>query len=235
MSGVLLAVTGVEALFADLGHYNRQSIQWTLTLIIYPVLVVTYLGQAAALTVHPEWVSNAFYNSIPGGVGSIMYWMMFVLAGAASVVASQAMILGIFSVVRQAVQLDCFPAVTVVHTDPKVEGRVYIPVVNWLLLISVLVVCVAFGSGEEITNAYGFAVATVMLITTSLITAVVHFYWRLLWIWSLLFAFVFGGIEIAFWISTLKKIPQGAWFSCALGISLTVFMATWHWTNGKKA
>jgi KUP system potassium uptake protein len=86
-----------------------------------------------------------------------------------------------------------------------------------------------------------------MLITTSLITAVVYFYWRLLWIWSLLFAFVFGGIEIAFWIcirillgimltvATLKKIPQGAWFSCALGISLTVFMATWHWTNGKKA
>jgi KUP system potassium uptake protein len=107
ISGVLLAVTGVEALFADLGHYNRQSIQWTLTLFIYPVLVVTYLGQAAALTVHPEWVSNAFYNSIPGGVGSIMYWVMFVLASAASVVASQAMILGIFSVVPSTLDNRC--------------------------------------------------------------------------------------------------------------------------------
>jgi KUP system potassium uptake protein len=99
LSGVLLAITGVEALFADLGHYNRQSIQWTMTLFIYPALVLTYLGQAAALTVHPEWIPNPFYNSIPGGVGKPFFWIMFVLASSASVIASQAMILGTFSVV----------------------------------------------------------------------------------------------------------------------------------------
>jgi len=99
LGGILLAVTGVEALFADLGHYNRQSIQWTFTLVVYPSLVIAYLGQAAALSVHPEWISNTFYNSIPGGPGSVVYWIIFVLATLATVIASQAMILGAFSIV----------------------------------------------------------------------------------------------------------------------------------------
>ena len=99
LGGILLAVTGVEALFADLGHYNRQSIQWTFTLVVYPSLVIAYLGQAAALSVHPEWISNTFYNSIPGGPGGVVYWIIFVLATLATVIASQAMILGAFSIV----------------------------------------------------------------------------------------------------------------------------------------
>jgi len=99
LGGILLAVTGVEALFADLGHYNRQSIQWTFTVVVYPSLVVAYLGQAAALEVHPEWISNTFYNTIPGGPGSAIYWVVFVLATLATVIASQAMILGTFSIV----------------------------------------------------------------------------------------------------------------------------------------
>jgi KUP system potassium uptake protein len=99
LGGILLAITGVEALFADLGHYNRQSIQWTFSLVVYPSLVVAYLGQAAALTVHPEWISNTFYNSIPGGSGSAIYWIVFVLATLATIIASQAMILGTFSIV----------------------------------------------------------------------------------------------------------------------------------------
>lgn len=100
LGGILLAVTGVEALFADLGHYNRQSIQWTFTLVVYPSLVIAYLGQAAALSIHPEWISNTFYNSIPGGPGSPVYWIVFVLATLATVIASQAMILATFSIVR---------------------------------------------------------------------------------------------------------------------------------------
>lgn len=99
LGGVLLAVTGVESLFADLGHYNRQSIQWTFALVVYPSLVIAYLGQAAALEVHPEWISNTFYNSIPCGPGSVVYWIVFVLATLATVIASQAMILGTFSIV----------------------------------------------------------------------------------------------------------------------------------------
>lgn len=97
LSGVLLSITGVEALFADLGHYNRPAIQWTLTIIVYPSLVVTYLGQAAALTVHPDWVSNTFYRSIPGDAA--IYWLVFILATFATIIASQAMILGAFSIV----------------------------------------------------------------------------------------------------------------------------------------
>jgi KUP system potassium uptake protein len=99
VGGVFLAVTGSEALFADLGHYNRQSIQWTFALAVYPSLVIAYLGQAAALEVHPEWISNTFYNSIPCGPGSALYWIVFVLATLATVIASQAMILGAFSIV----------------------------------------------------------------------------------------------------------------------------------------
>jgi len=99
LGGVLLAITGVESLFADLGHYNRQSIQWTFTLVVYPSLVIAYLGQAAALTVHPDWISNTFYNSIPGGPGSGIYWLVFVLATLATIIASQAMILATFSIV----------------------------------------------------------------------------------------------------------------------------------------
>ena len=99
LGGVFLAITGVEALFADLGHYNRQSIQWTFTCVVYPSLVLAYLGQAAALENHPEWISNTFYNSIPGGPGGGVYWLVFVLATLATVIASQAMILGAFSIV----------------------------------------------------------------------------------------------------------------------------------------
>ena len=99
LGGILLAITGVESLFADLGHFNRQSIQWTFALVVYPSLVIAYLGQAAALEVHPEWISNTFYNSIPCGPGSAVYWIVFVLATLATVIASQAMILGAFSIV----------------------------------------------------------------------------------------------------------------------------------------
>jgi KUP system potassium uptake protein len=99
LGGVLLAITGVEALFADLGHFNRKSIQWTFTLVVYPSLVIAYLGQAAALEVHPEWITNTFYNTIPGGPGSGIYWTVFTLATLATVIASQAMILGAFSIV----------------------------------------------------------------------------------------------------------------------------------------
>lgn len=129
-------------MFADLGHYNRQSIQWAFTLIVYPSLILAYLGQAAALENHPEWISNTFYNSIPMGPGTVVYWIVFVLATLATVIASQAMILGCFSIVRQqlfssddqihqAMQLDCFPPLQVIHTDKNVMGRVYIPLVNW--------------------------------------------------------------------------------------------------------
>jgi KUP system potassium uptake protein len=102
LGGILLAVTGVEALFADLGHYNRHAIQYTFTLVVYPSLVIAYLGQAAALTVHPEWISNTFYNTIPCGPGSAVYWIMFVLATLATIIASQAMILATFSIVSRA-------------------------------------------------------------------------------------------------------------------------------------
>jgi len=100
LGGVLLAITGVESLFADLGHYNRQSIQWTFTIVVYPSLVIAYLGQAATLENHPEWISNTFYQSIPMGPGTGVYWIVFVLATCATIIASQAMILGSFSIVR---------------------------------------------------------------------------------------------------------------------------------------
>jgi KUP system potassium uptake protein len=99
LSGILLSITGVEAIFTNLSHYNRHSVQWTFTLIVYPCLSLTYLGQAAALLRHPEWIENSFYNCIPGGIGSVGYWIVLILATLATVVASQAVIVGIFSIV----------------------------------------------------------------------------------------------------------------------------------------
>jgi len=232
LGGVLLAVTGVEALFADLGHYNRQSIQWALAVLVCPSLMVAYLGQAAALTVNPHWISNTFYNSIPGG--TVVYWFVFVLATASTIIASQAMILAIFSIVHQAIQLDCFPRVKVIHTDPDVLGRVYVPVVNWILMVLVVVVCLGFGSSQHLTNAYGLAVATVMFITTTLFALVMYFVWRFTFVLPLLFLIIFGTVDLAFWSATIVKFTKGAWFPCVVGIAVTCFMTFWQWQTGRR-
>ena len=234
LGGVVLAITGVEAMFADLGHFTRISIQVNFACIVYPSLVIAYLGQGASLVVDPTRISNTFYNSIPGVAGSPLYWIVFVLATLATIIASQAMISGTFSIIHQAISLDCFPPIRVVHTSAKKFGQIYVPLVNYALMVIIVLICVGFGTSANLTNAYGFCVATVMFVTTTLLSLDMYCVWGFLWIVPSMFLLFFGAIDIAFLGATIAKIPQGAWFPVMTGALLVIFMSVWRWVAGLK-
>lgn len=230
LGGVLLCVTGIEAMFADLGHFNQRSIQLSFCGLVYPSLLLQYLGQTAYLTVHPEHVQYAFYKSVPYP----FFWPMLVIATAAAIVASQAMISGTFSLIRQAAFLDCFPPVKVVHTSSWVVGQVYIPEANWALMLLTLGVTIGFRRTETLGNAYGFAVLSVLLITTVLMTIIMLVVWRRS-IWEgLLFLLVFGTIESVFLSAVIFKVPQGAWVPLVLAVIIMSIMYIWHYGTSKK-
>ncbi|GMN38063.1 hypothetical protein TIFTF001_007319 [Ficus carica] len=156
LGGVVLAITGTEALFADVGHFTVKSIQISMCTVTYPALVMAYTGQASFLRKHNGLVLDTFYESIPDP----LYWPMFVVAVSASIIASQAMISGCFSIIQQSLALGCFPRVKIVHTSKKHEGQVYVPEANYLLMIACVAVTLAFRSTTEIGHAYGLACST---------------------------------------------------------------------------
>ncbi|CAG8514760.1 potassium transporter [Rhizophagus irregularis DAOM 181602=DAOM 197198] len=232
LGGVLLSITGVEALYADLGHFNRVAIQLSFPLIVYPSLVLAYLGQAARLTLDNTLVSNTFYNTIPNN--PFIYWVTFVLATLATIIASQAMISATFSLISQAMQLDSFPRVKIVHTSKKIEGQVYIPEINYILMVAVVIVCFAFQESAKLTIAYGVAVASVMFITTILLSITIHVVWGFPIIVSIVFFLIFGVIDMAFLSSTLLKVRNGGWFTLTFGVILTSVMLIWRWGTNLK-
>ncbi|CAG8558828.1 4368_t:CDS:10 [Acaulospora colombiana] len=154
LGGVLLAITGVEAMFADLGHFNRTAIQISFPCFTYPPLILAYCGQAARLTLDPTIISNTFWNSLPD-INGPTYWISFVLATLATIIASQAMISATFSLLHQAMQLDCFPRVKVIHTSEKVAGQIYVPEINYLLMIGIVLVVIVAQTAANLTIAYG--------------------------------------------------------------------------------
>ncbi|PRQ49611.1 putative potassium transporter [Rosa chinensis] len=166
LSGTVLCITGSEALFADLGHFNRSSIQIAFLFTIYPSLVLTYAGQTAYLIKNPNDHNDGFYKFIP----TTIYWPIFIISTLAAIVASQSLISATFSVIKQSVVLDYFPRVKVVHTSPSKEGEVYSPEVNYILMVLCVAVILIFGDGKDIGNAFGVVVSLVMLITTILLT-----------------------------------------------------------------
>ncbi|KAK4421912.1 Potassium transporter 4 [Sesamum alatum] len=168
LGGVLLCITGTEAMFADLGHFSACSIRIAFVFLVYPCLVVQYMGQAAYLSKNISAIPIGFYASIPDAV----IWPVFVIATLAAIVASQAIISATFSIVKQCQALGCFPRVKIVHTSKQIHGRVYIPEINWMLMILTLTVAVGFRDTNKIGNAYGLAVLSVMLITTFLMALV---------------------------------------------------------------
>ncbi|PQP92245.1 putative potassium transporter 17 isoform X2 [Prunus yedoensis var. nudiflora] len=174
LGGTVLCITGSEALFADLGHFNRSSIQIAFLFTIYPSLVLTYAGQTAYLIRNPNDHDDGFYKFIPKSI----YWPIFIIATLAATVASQSLISATFSVIKQSVVLDYFPRVKVVHTSNSKEGEVYSPEVNYILMILCVVVILIFGDGKDIGNAFGVVVSLVMLITTILLTLVMIIIWR---------------------------------------------------------
>ncbi|RIA90238.1 putative potassium transporter [Glomus cerebriforme] len=232
LGGVLLAITGVEALYADLGHFNRVSIQLSFPLIVYPSLVLAYLGQAARLTLDNTLISNTFYNTVPSN--GFIYWTTFVLATLATIIASQAMISATFSLISQAMQLDSFPRVKIIHTSRKVEGQIYIPEINYILMVAIVLVCFAFRASAKLTIAYGVAVASVMFLTTILLSIALHVVWKLPAIVSILFFLVFGMVDMAFLSSTLLKVQNGGWFTLTFGVVLGSIMLLWRWGTNLK-
>jgi KUP system potassium uptake protein len=233
LSGVLLAVTGCEALFANLGQFNMVSIQISFGSFVYPSLVLAYLGQGARLVVNgADVLPNVFYLTIPGRHNGPLFWVQYVVAILATLIASQAMITATFSLVQQLLSMKCLPSLHMVHTSEKIQGQVYIPIANWILMIITIVIVAAFKSSTQLTNAYGFAVATVMFTTSVLISLQIRYVKHLPWIFGILFFSFFGFLDGLFWGASLKKVPEGAWVPLTLGMILLTLMTFWTWAKG---
>ncbi|KAH9794272.1 putative potassium transporter 17 [Citrus sinensis] len=217
-----------EALFADLGHFNRSSIQMAFLFTIYPSLVLTYAGQTAYLIRHPNDHEDGFYKFIPKSV----YWPIFIIATLAAIVASQSLISATFSVIKQSVVLDYFPRVKVVHTSSNKEGEVYSPEVNYILMILCVAVILIFGEGKDIGNAFGVVVSLVMLITTILLTLVMIMIWRTPLLLVALYFLVFFTMEGVYVSAVFTKIPEGGWIPFAISFFLALIM--FGWFNGRQ-
>ncbi|KAG6581970.1 Potassium transporter 5, partial [Cucurbita argyrosperma subsp. sororia] len=230
LGGVFLCITGTEAMFADLGHFNVRAIQISFGSIVFPALIAAYSGQAAYLRKFPGHVGNTFYDSIPGP----LYWPTFVVAVAASIIASQAMISGAFAIISQSLSLGCFPRVKVVHTSHKYEGQVYIPEINYLLMLACVIVSAAFQTTENIGHAYGIAVVTVMIMTTGMVSLIMIVIWKTSIWWIALFLLVFGSIELLYFSSVLYKFTQGGFLPLVLALFLMAVMIVWHYVHRER-
>jgi len=224
LGSVFLAVTGAEALYADMGHFGKTPIRAAWVVLVLPTLVLNYLGQGALVLSQPHAAENPFFLMIPDGV----YWPVWLLSIAATIIASQAVITGAFSITQQAVQLGLLPRIDIRRTSETQAGQIFVPQVNTLLLIGVLVLLVMFQNSSRLAAAYGIAVTGAMFVDTLLFFVIVRFMWkRPAWQAVLAVAgFVF--LDLVFLGSNLLKIPQGAWMPLALGGSLVVIMWTWH-------
>jgi KUP system potassium uptake protein len=226
LGSVFLAVTGAEALYADMGHFGRRPIQAAWLFIVLPALICNYLGQGALILNDPKAVANPFYLLAPGwGLAPLI-----LLSTAATVIASQAVITGAFSLASQAIQLGLLPRLEIVHTSPTQEGQIFIPRVNRVLLFGVLGLVLLFRSSDALANAYGIAVSGTMVATTSLAFFVV---WKL-WRWPLWAALALTGaflsIDVAFFIANLYKVVDGGWVPLTIGTAM--FIVMWTWSRG---
>jgi KUP system potassium uptake protein len=224
MGAVVLAITGAEALYADMGHFGRPPIRRAWFAAVFPALTVNYLGQAALILRRPAAASNPFFLLVPGW-GRVP---MVVLATLATVIASQAVISGAFSVTRQAMRLGFLPYLTVRQTSTKESGQIYVPAVNWLLFVAVVVLTVTFRSSSRLATAYGLAVTGTLLLTTTLFLILARTAWR--WpAWRLaLLAVIFGGLELTFFAANLTKIVHGGWLPLLIGALVVTVMLTWQ-------
>ncbi|XP_072977228.1 probable potassium transporter 17 isoform X3 [Typha angustifolia] len=230
LAGTVLCITGAEAMFADLGHFNKRSIQMAFIFSIYPSLVLTYAGQTAYLIKNPDEHSDGFYKFVPGPV----YWPMFIIATLAAIVASQSLISATFSVIKQSVVMDYFPRVKVVHTSQNKEGEVYSPETNYVLMILCVAVILVFGDGKDIGNAFGVVVILVMFITTILLSLVMIIIWRTPLVFAGLYFFSFSILEGAYVSAVFTKFLEGGWLPFAVSIILASVMFGWYYGREKK-
>ncbi|KAL9458093.1 hypothetical protein AB3S75_007031 [Citrus x aurantiifolia] len=230
LGGLLLCITGTEAMFADLGHFTALSIRLAFTFFVYPCLVVQYMGQAAYLSKNLDKIPNSFYDSIPESV----FWPVFVVATLSAIVGSQAIITATFSIVKQCHSLGCFPRVKVVHTSRHIYGQIYIPEINWILMILTLAITIGFQDTTLIGNAYGLACMTVMFITTFLMALIIIFVWYKSIFLAGAFLLFFLAIEGVYLSAAFIKVPQGGWVPLVLSSVFMVVMYIWHYGTRKK-
>ncbi|QIK80313.1 potassium transporter Kup [Lysobacter sp. HDW10] len=224
LGAVVLAVTGGEALYADMGHFGARPIRYAWYFFVLPCLVLNYLGQGALILSHPESVSNPFFEAVP-------IWAripMVVLATAAAVVASQAVITGAYSVARQAMQLGYIPRMQIRHTSSDTIGQIYVPGINWFLMIAVIVLVLMFRDSTRLATAYGISVSGTMFIDTLLLGLVAYRLWPRQRTWVIPLCVLFGLVEIAFIIANGVKFFDGAWFPLLLGLGVFTLLRTWR-------
>jgi len=224
LGSVFLAVTGGEALYADMGHFGRTPVRIAWFAVVWPGLLLNYFGQGALLLTAAQPVEQPFFALMPGGALPVL----IVLATAASVIASQATISGAFSVARQAVQLDLLPRLLILQTSAQARGQIYVPSVNFFMLVSVLLFVVTFGSSSALASAYGASVVGTMLLTTILGAAVAALHWR----WGAVrVAVVFGAfllVDMAFVAGNITKIPHGGWVPLTIAAAMYFVFITWR-------
>ena len=223
LGAVFLCVTGAEALYADMGHFGKRPIRLAWFGLVMPALVLNYFGQGALVLANPKAAENPFYLMMPD-------WAlipMVVLATAATVIASQALITGAFSATKQTIQLGFLPRLSIHHTSVRDTGQIYVPAVNWLLLAGVVAAVGLFGSSSALAAAYGISVSLVMVMTTVLTFFVVRHAWKYpLWL-SIAASSFFLGVDLIFFASNSLKIVQGGWFPLLMAAVLFTIMATW--------
>lgn len=230
LGGIVLCITGNEAMFADLGHFSVRSIQISFTALIYPSLLCAYGGQAAYLREFPNDVSKAFYKSIPGPV----YWPMFAVAVVAAIIASQAMISATFSILKQAMHLGCFPNIRIVHTSTKYAGQVYIPEINYFLMVACVLVTVSFKNTTTLGNAYGIAVVGDMIVTSTLLTLIMLMVWETPIYFVAMYVLLIGTTEWVYYSAALYKFPKGGYLPLAFAAVLLFTMYVWHYVYVKR-
>ena len=223
LGAVVLAVTGAEALYADMGHFGRLPIRVAWTVFVLPALILNYFGQGALILKNPDAMQNPFYLLAPD-------WMLYpliILATIAAVIASQAVITGAFSISRQALQLGYLPRMHVEHTSESQEGQIYMPRINWGLMLAVMVLVIGFKSSGNLAAAYGIAVTGNMVITTLLAGVIFHSIWG----WSKFrtgaLVSLFLIIDVAFFSANVLKIPDGGWVPLVIGVVIFTLMITW--------
>ena len=224
LGGVFLAITGGEALYADLGHLGRKPITTTWYAVVLPALLLNYAGQTALFLEHPAIGGNPFFKLAPA-------WAIFPLVGLATVatiIASQAIITGAFSLTRQAMQLGWFPGLRIRQTSPEEYGQIYVPFMNWTMMLLTIALTIGFGSSVRLAGAYGTAVSTTMLLTTVLLYNVMRHRWH----WPLGMALIASGLFLAvnstFFAGESVEFREGGWIPLAFGTLVFIVMVTWH-------
>ncbi|MDO8294976.1 MAG: potassium transporter Kup [Caulobacter sp.] len=228
LGSVFLVVTGAEALYADVGHFGKGPIRTAWLAVAFPCLMLNYLGQGALVLADPAAAANPFFKMIP----SFAYWPVLALTTAATVIASQAVITGAFSVTQQAVQLGLLPRMTIKRTSETIAGQIFVPGINNLLMVGVLALLVIFRNSSNLAAAYGIAITATMVITVLLLFAIARRYWKWpLWAAAALCA-PFLLIDLTFFGANTLKFAQGGWFPVLLGAGLMLIM--WTWTSGAR-